>query len=143
MVGREEHRLEGEAAGRRRFLPGDAGQPRLRHLLLRLRHSTRKNPGKMEDLRRHLLCLDRANGKTLWAKEFKPLLPEHKYAGEGRITATRPARRIIDGERLYVFFGKSGVYLLRSRRQGDLARLVGKNTNGWGSGTSPILYKDS
>src|ERR1700732_1841345 len=24
------------------------------------------NPGKMEDLRRHVLCLDRKNGKILW-----------------------------------------------------------------------------
>src|SRR3954453_1279013 len=27
-----------------------------------------KNTGNMDDLRRHLLCLDRATGKTLWAK---------------------------------------------------------------------------
>src|SRR6266849_7049714 len=42
-----------------------------------------KDPGKMEDLRRHLLCLDQNNGKILWAKEFEPVLPEHKYTGEG------------------------------------------------------------
>src|SRR5580704_6375619 len=29
-----------------------------------------KDPGKMEDLRRHLLCLDRMNGVVLWTKEF-------------------------------------------------------------------------
>src|SRR6516225_4391302 len=29
-----------------------------------------KEPGNMADLRRHLLCLDRATGKTLWTKEF-------------------------------------------------------------------------
>src|SRR5262249_28398666 len=39
-------------------------------------------PGNMEDLRRHILCLDRGNGKILWSKEFMPVMPEHKYAGE-------------------------------------------------------------
>ena len=42
-----------------------------------------KEPGKQEDLRRHLLCLDRADGKILWSKVFEPVLPEHKYSGEG------------------------------------------------------------
>src|SRR5262249_11044030 len=42
-----------------------------------------KEPGDMKDLRRHLLCLNRADGKTIWAKEFQPDLPEHKYSGEG------------------------------------------------------------
>ena len=42
-----------------------------------------KEPGNMEDLRRHLVCVERKNGKILWAKEFEPVLPEHKYVGEG------------------------------------------------------------
>src|SRR5436309_13325865 len=42
-----------------------------------------KNPGKQADLRRHVLCLDRADGKTVWVKEFEPVLPEHRYEGEG------------------------------------------------------------
>src|SRR6516225_5640320 len=42
-----------------------------------------KKAGKMDELRRHLLCLDRATGKTVWAKEFQPVFPEHQYAGEG------------------------------------------------------------
>src|ERR1051326_2328705 len=32
-----------------------------------------KKPGKQEDLRRHLLCLNRADGTTVWAKEFEPV----------------------------------------------------------------------
>ena len=40
-------------------------------------------PGNMDDLRRHLLCVDRGSGQIRWTKEFPPVLPEHKYAGEG------------------------------------------------------------
>src|SRR5947209_6202186 len=28
-----------------------------------------KNPGKMEDLKRHLVCVDRKTGNILWSKE--------------------------------------------------------------------------
>src|SRR5437016_1126694 len=28
------------------------------------------SPGTMDDLRRHLLCLERGNGKIVWTKEF-------------------------------------------------------------------------
>src|SRR5688572_22433880 len=41
------------------------------------------NKGDQQDLRRHLLCLDRASGKELWKKTFEPKLPEHQYQGEG------------------------------------------------------------
>lgn len=102
-----------------------------------------KNPGTMEDLRRHLLCLDRATGKTLWSKEFQPVFPEHKYAGEGSYHGYAASTPVIEGERLYVFFGKSGVYCFDLGGKEIWHTLVGKNTSGWGSGTSPILYKDT
>jgi outer membrane protein assembly factor BamB len=102
-----------------------------------------KDPGKMEELRRHLLCLDRATGKTLWAKEFEPALPEHKYAGEGSYHGYAASTPVIDGDRLYVFLGKSGVYCFDMEGKEIWHVFVGKNTNGWGSGASPILYKDT
>lgn len=102
-----------------------------------------KKAGNMEDLRRHLLCLDRATGKELWAKEFQPLLPEHKYQGEGSYHGYAASTPIIEGERLYVFFGKSGVFCFDLGGTELWKTEVGKNTNGWGSGSSPILYKDS
>jgi outer membrane protein assembly factor BamB len=102
-----------------------------------------KEPGMMEDLRRHLLCLDRATGDTKWAKEFEPVLPEHKYQGEGAYHGYAASTPILDGGFLYVFFGKSGVYCFDLDGKEVWHVLVGKNTNGWGSGTSPILYKDT
>jgi outer membrane protein assembly factor BamB len=102
-----------------------------------------REPGKMDDLRRHLLCLDRATGKTKWAKEFEPVLPEHKYQGEGSYQGYAPSTPLVDGEFLYVFFGKSGVYCFDLDGKEIWHVSVGKNTSGWGSGPSPILYKDS
>jgi outer membrane protein assembly factor BamB len=101
-----------------------------------------KDAGKMDDLRRHLLCLDRATGETRWAKEFQPVFPEHKYAGEGAYQGYAASTPVIEGERIYVFFGKSGVFCFDLDGKELWHSLVGKNIHGWGSGASPILYKD-
>ena len=58
------------------------------------------DPGKMEDLRRHVLCLDRKGGKILWSKEFQPVLPEHKYQGEGSYHGYSSSTPATDGERV-------------------------------------------
>jgi outer membrane protein assembly factor BamB len=98
--------------------------------------------GDMNQLRRHLLCLDRGKGTTLWSKEFDPILPEHRYAGEGSYHGYAANTPVIEGDRLHVFFGKSGVYCFDLDGKEIWHTLVGKNTDGWGSGASPIVYKD-
>jgi hypothetical protein len=101
-----------------------------------------KEPGKQEDLRRHLVYLDRAGGQVLWSKVFEPILPEHRYAGEGAYQGYAASTPVTDGEKLYVFFGKSGVYCFDLDGKELWHVLVGKGTSGWGSGASPMLYKD-
>jgi outer membrane protein assembly factor BamB len=99
------------------------------------------NPGTTDDLRRHLLCVDRTDGTVLWTKEFKPVLPEHQYKGEGSYHGYSASTPITDGQRLYVFFGKSGVYCFDLDGNEIWHTSVGKGTSGWGSGASPLLYK--
>ncbi|MBI3406809.1 MAG: PQQ-like beta-propeller repeat protein [Planctomycetes bacterium] len=99
-------------------------------------------PGNMDDLKRHLLCLDRKTGDILWKKEFEPVLPEHKYQGEGAYHGYSSSTPVIEGDRLYVFFGKSGVYCFDLDGKELWHVAVGKGINGWGSGASPIVYKN-
>jgi outer membrane protein assembly factor BamB len=101
-----------------------------------------KEPGKPEDLRRHLLCLDRGDGKVLWSKDFDPVLPEHRYSGEGAYQGYAASTPITDGERLYVFFGKAGVFCFDLDGKQLWHVLVGKGLSGWGSGASPMIYKN-
>jgi outer membrane protein assembly factor BamB len=101
-----------------------------------------KDPGDMKDLRRHLVCVDRKKGKILWSKEFEPVLPEHKYDGEGSYHGYAANTPCTDGERLYVSFGKSGAYCFDLEGKEKWHVSVGKNISGWGSGASPILYKN-
>ena len=101
------------------------------------------NQGDMKDLLRHVVCLDEATGKILWKKDFQPVLPESRYGGgnsswHGYATSTPTT----DGERLYVFFGKSGVYCLDLDGNEIWHTSVGERTHSWGSGSSPVLYDD-
>lgn len=97
--------------------------------------------GDPNELRRHLLCFDRNSGKELWKKSVEPKLPEHKYEGEGSYHGYAASTPISDGERLYVFFGKSGVFCFDLDGQQLWQASVGEGTNGWGSGCSPVLFE--
>jgi outer membrane protein assembly factor BamB len=99
--------------------------------------------GAQKDLKRHLLCLDRKKGTVLWEKKVDATLPESRYSGpyitlHGYASSTP----VTDGERVYVFFGKSGVHAFDFKGNELWQKSVGTRTDGWGSGSSPVLYKD-
>ncbi|HLQ47256.1 MAG TPA: PQQ-binding-like beta-propeller repeat protein, partial [Planctomycetaceae bacterium] len=98
------------------------------------------NKGDQKDLARHLLCIDRNGGQVLWSNQFEPKLPEHNYQGEGSYHGYAASTPVTDGERLYVFFGKSGVFCFDLDGHELWKASVGEGTNGWGSGCSPVLF---
>lgn len=102
------------------------------------------SPGNLRELKRHLICLNAADGKVLWDRavaadaaedEYNDRLSEHGYATQTPAT---------DGERVYAFFGKSGVLAFdmngKQLWQADAGK--GSSGRGWGSATSVVLYKD-
>jgi outer membrane protein assembly factor BamB len=101
-----------------------------------------QSPESMEHLRRHVVCIDKSDGKIRWTKEFQPKLPEHKYQGEGAYHGYSSSTPASDGERLYVFFGKSGVYCFDLDGNQLWWAGVGEGMDRWGSATSPVLYKN-
>ncbi|GAB4152467.1 MAG: hypothetical protein Tsb009_28390 [Planctomycetaceae bacterium] len=102
----------------------------------------KQNPGDQKDLMRHVVCLDRSTGKLLWKKDFTPVPGESKYQGNGARHGYSSSTPTTDGERLYVFFGKSGVYCLDLDGKQIWHTSVGERTAGWGSSNSPVLYKN-
>ena len=88
-----------------------------------------------------LLCLDTETGELLWqrvAREGKPRIPRHSsntYATETPVT---------DGERVYAYFGMNGLYCYDLA--GDLVwqKDLGsyETRAGWGTASSPVLYRD-
>ena len=95
--------------------------------------------GRQEDLKRHVVALQRNDGKLLWDQALAAKLPEEPRIRDHGYAASTPA---VDADRIYVFFGKSGVFAFDHAGQQLWQTDVGSNTHGWGSAASPVLYKD-
>ncbi len=101
-----------------------------------------REPGDIKKLKRHLVCLDRVKGKVLWTRDVPAVQPEAAWQNYLDLHGYASSTPVSDGKNVYVFFGKSGVlaYDLDGKKLWDTS--VGKGTHGWGSGTSPVLYRD-
>src|SRR5688572_27472055 len=99
-----------------------------------------REPGEMSDLKRHLLCLNVADGKIVWDTPVPAELPEQDRIRENHGYAS--STPVADHESIYAFFGKSGVFAFDHGGKQLWNTKVGDKLNGWGSATSPVLYKD-
>jgi outer membrane protein assembly factor BamB len=86
-----------------------------------------------------LVAVRLSDGQILWEKAIAAKLPEEETIREHGYAASTPAA---DEERVYVFFGKSGVFAFDHQGNRLWEADVGSGTNGWGSAASPVLYKD-
>lgn len=106
---------------------------------------TQESPGDIENLVRHLVCVDLKTGKKLWQKDVKAALPEDPYSGIG-VTAHGYASHtpVSDGQNVYAFFGKSGVHAFdldgKELWQADVG--MESDPTKWGSSSSPIVHED-
>ncbi len=103
-------------------------------------------PGKLEDLVRHLVCVDAKTGKKLWQEDIPVSLPEDPYTGIG-VTAHGYASHtpVSDGKNVYAFFGKGGVHAFDMEGNALWQADVGKESdpNRWGSSSSPIVFENT
>lgn len=95
--------------------------------------------GSQENLKRHLLAINRKDGKLVWNTAVAAKLPEEDRIRDHGFAANTPAA---DAERLYVFFGKTGVFAFDHDGKELWQADVGSKTHGWGTSASPVLYKD-
>ena len=104
----------------------------------------RRNPGELKQLRRHLICIDRHTGKTLWSVAIAARLPEISYSGMITQHGYASHTPVSDGKHVYAFFGKSGVFCFDMEGKQVWQRHIGKESDpeGRGSASSPILHKD-
>jgi outer membrane protein assembly factor BamB len=88
-----------------------------------------------------VICLDLSSGKTIWEQvvyKGTPAGPIHlknTYASETPVT---------DGERIYAYFGNLGIYCVDAQGHEVWSRKIEpqKMRAGWGTATSPMLYRD-
>lgn len=104
----------------------------------------RDRVGDQKDLRRHLICLDRNTGNVLWDQSVEPVLPEDPYGGMFTQHGYASHTPVSDGQRVYAFFGKTGVlaFDMDGKRLWQTSVGTGSGSRGWGTASSPILYKD-
>lgn len=95
--------------------------------------------GSPEDLRRHLIAVRRTDGTVLWDKAIAAKLPEEEKIRDHGFAANTPAA---DAERVYSFFGKTGVFAFDHDGKQLWQADVGSKTHGWGTSASPVLYQD-
>ncbi len=98
-----------------------------------------------QSLQRHLLCINRVDGKISWTKTIAGELPEDSYQGYISEHGYASSTPVTDGERIYCFFNKSGVVAYDLDGNQLWLTGVGKESGNrrWGSASSLILYKDS
>jgi outer membrane protein assembly factor BamB len=96
--------------------------------------------GEQADLKRHLICLDRKTGKSKWSKEIPARLPELEISRDGDgFASNTPAA---DADRVYCFFGKTGVFAFDHTGKQLWQADVGDRAGSWGSSASPVLFGD-
>ncbi|MCR9233724.1 MAG: PQQ-binding-like beta-propeller repeat protein [bacterium] len=103
---------------------------------------TAEDDGNPADLRLHVISINREDGIIMWDQSVAPLnqvqkitkrIVDHGYA------SGTPA---CDETGVYAFFGTSGVVAYDLKGNLKWQADVGNKTAGFGSASSPILYKD-
>ncbi len=100
-----------------------------------------QNPGDQNDLKRHLVCIDRRTGRPIWSREVaavpteRPINRTHGYATHTPVS---------DGQSVFAFFGQSGVYAfdLDGNRLWDTSVGTGNDPTDYGSASSPIVFEN-
>ncbi|MCA9129848.1 MAG: PQQ-binding-like beta-propeller repeat protein [Planctomycetales bacterium] len=97
------------------------------------------------NLSRQLTCVDATSGKLLWQKDVPNEVEEDPNEGMG-IPAHGYASHTptSDGQRVYAFFGKTGIIAFDMDGQELWRKSVGTESDPrrWGSASSPILADD-
>ena len=96
--------------------------------------------GGADDVRRHVMCLSLRDCKLLWDKTVESLLPEQSKIREDHGYAS--STPVATDDRLFVFFGKSGVFAFDHDGKQLWNTTVGSALNGWGSAASLTLHQN-
>ncbi|NNE00898.1 MAG: PQQ-like beta-propeller repeat protein [Pirellulaceae bacterium] len=100
----------------------------------------------IDNLTRHLVCVDLQTGRVIWQTDVPASLPEDSYYGTGVSSHGYASHTpVSDGNNVYAFFGKGGVYAFDLDGKQLWRADAGKESDPprWGSSSSPVLYKDT
>ena len=99
--------------------------------------------GDLENLKRHLVCVQRDEGKVVWSKVVPSAAGERRGPSFGTRHGYASHTPTSDGEHVYVLFGSTGVLAFDMKGNQVWRKSVGaENAAMFGSGSSPILVGD-
>lgn len=103
-----------------------------------------RNPGDAKDLKRHVLCFDRENGKELWRATVDSEYDEDPYKGFITHHGYASSTPVTDGKHIFVHFGKTGVFAFDMDGKQVWKQQIGTKSDPakWGNGASCVLYND-
>lgn len=107
--------------------------------------TNRREPGDQTKLLRHVVCVDAKSGKVIWDRSVPSKLPDEPFSGIGMpnhgYASSTPAA---DGERVYAFFGRTGVvaYDFEGKELWRAEVAPDPRTHNFGTASSPIVWKD-
>ena len=102
-----------------------------------------KEPGDIQNLKRHAICLDKNTGKMLWNHEIITDLPNRPYTGTYiTMHGYASSSAVTDGKGVFFFMGNAGVFAYTVDGKAVWNVSVGEKAHDWGVGSSPILYGD-
>ena len=99
-----------------------------------------ESPGKIADLKRHLICVGRDSGKILWTRDVDPAGADQVYNNHGidhhGYASHTPSA---DKDGLYAYFGSAGAEMYTHKGERKWLVSCGKKSDSHGSAASPIL----
>ena len=95
-----------------------------------------------DNLRRHLLCLSRADGKLLWKLDHGGVMKEHGICDYLDLHGYASSTPVADATGVYVYYGNAGVFAYGHDGKEKWHKELGRKIHSWGSASSPILFEN-
>jgi outer membrane protein assembly factor BamB len=102
----------------------------------------RVSRGEYQNLRRHVLCLDRDDGRILWDVEIPNEVPADHYGDYTNQHGYASSTPAVDESGVYVYFGTTGARCYGHDGKLKWERSCGKKYTNFGSAASPVLFDD-
>jgi outer membrane protein assembly factor BamB len=102
----------------------------------------REDRGRYEDLRRHLVCIARDDGRILWNDAFSNAAADDHYGDFINMHGYASSTPVADATGVYTFFGTSGVRAYAHDGTLRWTQSCGTKYQNFGSGSSPVLFDD-
>jgi hypothetical protein len=99
-----------------------------------------QSAGRMADLARHLVCVERGTGRIVWQKDLPSSSAVHGHTGVLTLHGYASNTPAADESGVYVFYGSSGAAAYTHDGALRWQRSLGTGEHNWGTSASVVLF---